>query len=160
MSTEHFTDESLCGTGPHSSVENSPSPEVISNLQSVESVLEELRGILCQAYGEDTPIFTKYGYRSPELNALCGGSETSAHLEGLAADTSYKGHTPDSIAAVAMRHPTFMSRIDQLIIEDGCLHVGLACRASGYVARHELRHRTYLNGVPHYQLVTIWHPQN
>jgi hypothetical protein len=158
MPTEHFKDEEMTTTGTHGDVYNVPTDEQLANVHRVEEKLEEARAILTDYFGLETPVFVTYGYRSARLNALVGGSPTSAHMEGLAADTRYRTHTVDSVAAILMQHPSFMNGIDQLIIERGCLHFGLPCHASNYAPRHELRHDSIVNGVRTYPLVSVWHP--
>lgn len=62
-------------------IDNTPTPEVEKNLTLlVENVLDPLRDI----YGK--PITVNSGYRCPELNKAVGGSKTSDHVKGFAAD--------------------------------------------------------------------------
>lgn len=62
-------------------IDNTPTPEVEKNLTLlVENVLDPLREI----YGK--PITVNSGYRCPELNKAVGGSKTSDHVKGFAAD--------------------------------------------------------------------------
>lgn len=62
-------------------IDNTPTPEVEKNLTLlVENVLDPLREI----YGK--PITINSGYRCPELNKAVGGSKTSDHVKGFAAD--------------------------------------------------------------------------
>lgn len=59
----------------------SPSEEIISNLKAlVINVLQPLR----EAIGHEIKITS--GYRSPKVNKAVGGSKTSDHLFGRAAD--------------------------------------------------------------------------
>ena len=44
------------------------------------------------------PIFISSGYRPKELNRAIGGSATSAHVHGCAADISVVGHSPLEVA--------------------------------------------------------------
>jgi zinc D-Ala-D-Ala carboxypeptidase len=61
-------------------IDNTPSKEAIDNLQElVTFVLQPLR----DRFG---PIAISSGYRSPELNKAIGGSTTSDHCLGCAAD--------------------------------------------------------------------------
>jgi zinc D-Ala-D-Ala carboxypeptidase len=61
-------------------IDNTPSKEAIDNLQElVTFVLQPLR----DRFG---PITISSGYRSPELNKAIGGSTTSDHCLGCAAD--------------------------------------------------------------------------
>ncbi|MCI6337035.1 MAG: D-Ala-D-Ala carboxypeptidase family metallohydrolase, partial [Prevotella sp.] len=56
-------------------------PKVVDNLRRLcEKVLEPLRN------HTNTPIVINSGYRCPRLNAAVGGSPTSNHLKGCAAD--------------------------------------------------------------------------
>ncbi|WAX06688.1 hypothetical protein BF344P1_00058 [Bacteroides phage BF344P1] len=62
-------------------IDNTPTPEVEKNITLlVENVLDPLRKI----YGK--PITVNSGYRCPELNKAVGGSKTSDHVKGFAAD--------------------------------------------------------------------------
>lgn len=61
--------------------QTSPSAEILDNLQYlVENTLQPLRTLL------QTPFQVSSGYRSPALNTHIGGSPTSQHLLGEAAD--------------------------------------------------------------------------
>jgi len=58
-----------------------PPEKVIGNLKELcEHVLQPLR----EQYGK--PIFVSSGYRCPKLNKSVGGSKTSQHMTGEAAD--------------------------------------------------------------------------
>lgn len=62
-------------------IDNCPTAEAIHNLTKlVENVLDPLR----EKYGK--PITVNSGYRCPELNKAVGGSKTSDHVKGFAAD--------------------------------------------------------------------------
>jgi zinc D-Ala-D-Ala carboxypeptidase len=157
MSTEHFKDSEFLGVGTHYSVDNTPNETVLANIHKMQVLLEKARDIVGGHFGRDIPISVRYGYRSPALNHQCGGSKTSAHLEGLGADTRFGSYDLNEIAQVLFKHDTFMEEVDQLIIENGCLHFGLPCKASGYQPRHELRKDAYSEGRRTYPLVAIWH---
>jgi zinc D-Ala-D-Ala carboxypeptidase len=61
-------------------IDNTPSMQVIENLQDlVDNVLQPLR----EKFG---PIVVTSGYRSPAVNKAIGGSPTSDHCLGYAAD--------------------------------------------------------------------------
>jgi len=66
-------------------IDNIPSQEVINNLTDLCKMLELIRSYL------DTSIHITSGYRSPAVNVGIGGSKTSQHCYGQAADieTSY-----------------------------------------------------------------------
>lgn len=61
-------------------LDNEPDEKVIENLKRLAALLEEVRA-LC-----GTPIIVSSGYRSPQVNAGIGGSKTSQHMFGCAAD--------------------------------------------------------------------------
>ena len=80
---KYFTIKELCksSTATQRGIDNSPNSEIVSNLtQLVDKILDPLR----EEYGE--AIMVNSGYRCPELNKLVGGSATSQHRYGLAAD--------------------------------------------------------------------------
>ena len=65
--------------------DNTPSMRVIENLQAlVDNVLQPLRN----KFG---PVTVTSGYRSPEVNKAIGGSATSDHCFGFAADFEVAG---------------------------------------------------------------------
>ena len=65
---------------------NEPTQDVISALQSLAfNVLQPVR----DHYGKAIKINS--GYRSPEVNASVGGSKTSDHCKGMAADIEIAG---------------------------------------------------------------------
>lgn len=80
---KYFTIKELTksSTAESKGIYNTPTPEVERNLTAlVENVLDPLRTI----YGK--PITVNSGYRCPELNKAVGGSATSDHVKGFAAD--------------------------------------------------------------------------
>lgn len=82
---KYFTIAELCksDTAVRKNINNSPTPEIINNLkQLVRYVLDPLR----EKYGK--PIRVNGAYRCPELNKAVGGSKTSQHMTGQAADIS------------------------------------------------------------------------
>lgn len=80
---KYFTLKELTrsATAEAKGIDNTPTPEVEKNLKLlVDNVLDKLREI----YGK--PITVNSGYRCPELNKAVGGSKTSDHVKGFAAD--------------------------------------------------------------------------
>ena len=74
---EEFTRSSAAAAMGHPNV---PPPECVVNLRHlVQSVLDPLRAEL-------GPIRVTSGYRSPDVNRAIGGSSTSQHVSGQAAD--------------------------------------------------------------------------
>lgn len=80
---KYFTLKELTrsATAEEKGIDNTPTPEVEKNLTLlVDNILDKLREI----YGK--PITINSGYRCPELNKAVGGSATSDHVKGFAAD--------------------------------------------------------------------------
>lgn len=68
-------------TADRRGIDNRCSKEDAERLKKlIENVLDPLR----EAYGK--PIKVNSGYRCPELNKAVGGSKTSDHMKGCAAD--------------------------------------------------------------------------
>lgn len=81
--SKHFTLDELIKspTAQRKNIKNIPNAEELENLQRlVDNILEPLR----QHYGR--PIIITSGYRCEKLNKLVGGSATSQHRLGQAAD--------------------------------------------------------------------------
>ena len=80
---KYFTIKELSksATALSKNIDNSPSPDVVKNLTLlVDNILDPLR----EKYGK--PINVNGAYRCPELNKAVGGSKTSQHMTGQAAD--------------------------------------------------------------------------
>jgi len=88
--SEHFTLGELTKTSYITSDGNIPSRVAIENLKRIcEDWLEDLRYSQNTLYGDkngDIPIIISSGYRSEEVNRLCGGAKGSNHLTGCAVD--------------------------------------------------------------------------
>ena len=68
-------------TAKKKNIDNTPSDEIIENIRLlVTSLLQPLRDRISY------PFHVNSGYRCKALNKAVGGSDTSAHLQGLAAD--------------------------------------------------------------------------
>ncbi|MFN9979323.1 MAG: YcbK family protein, partial [bacterium] len=65
--------------------------EVKDNLERLALFLEQVRKVV------NKPISISSGYRSKEVNESVGGSKTSQHCEGCAADFNVKGMSPDAV---------------------------------------------------------------
>lgn len=80
-------------------VSNMPADEellaVLNNINAlVNNVLDPLRAMM------GLPIIITSGYRSQRVNELVGGSKTSQHLTGKAADIHIQGYTPQQMEMV------------------------------------------------------------
>ena len=96
-----------------------PPIEVIDNLRRLcVDILQPLRENL------GVPISISSGFRPKELNDLIGGSTTSAHMDGRAADLIVEGIRP---LYVAQSIETLELHYDQLIHEfREWVHVGIS----------------------------------
>jgi putative chitinase len=61
-------------------LDNTPNDEQIQNLTELAQALERVQSLLGH------PLHISSAFRSPKVNSLVGGSPTSAHMEGYAAD--------------------------------------------------------------------------
>ena len=109
----HFTLGELTKTKYQTSDGNIPSHVVIENLKRLCTWLEELR----RRYNE--PIIINSGYRSPAVNKLAGGSNTSNHLTGCAVDIKTYGIEQAMRYAVILMDYADDSNLDfdELLIE-------------------------------------------
>jgi hypothetical protein len=120
LSANFTLDEFLVSqTAARHGIDMTPPPEVVDNLRRLcEGCLQPLRA------ATNRPIFISSGYRSPELNQLIGGSKSSRHQTGEAADFLVSGMTPYDTCRliVEMGLP-----YDQVIHEFGrWVHLGVA----------------------------------
>lgn len=100
-------------------IRNEPGEDGLKNLRKLADTLEQVRALLGH------PIVISSGFRCRELNKAIGGSKTSAHMTGRAADFTCPGFgTPFEVAqAIAASGIVF----DQLIHEYGrWVHIGIA----------------------------------
>jgi len=128
--SEHFTLEefSFSLAAARLGLDNTPIPIIITNLSFVAAVMEKIRTLL-----GDRPIVVRSGYRSVAVNQAVGGVATSAHCHGLACDfVCPLFGTPAEVARTILKS---VIDYDQLILEYGWVHVGLA--QAGLLSRRE-----------------------
>lgn len=91
--TEHFTLEELTvsESAARQGLDNTPTGEALENLKRLAEFLEDVRELLTK------PIKINSAYRAPAVNAAVGGSKTSQHCLGCAADIRVSGMTPDEV---------------------------------------------------------------
>ena len=102
--SEHFSLGELCKTSYDTLDKNIPSHVAIENLRNIcANWLEDLRCTYNALYGDaeaqNIPIIISSGYRSEEVNRLCGGAKGSNHLTGCAVDIRCYG--PEQIIRMA-----------------------------------------------------------
>jgi len=122
--TPHFTLAELTVTD-HRTLDNTPDPAALANLQRLAEFLEQVREVL----GGRVVMITS-GYRSAAVNAACGSRESSQHRVGTAADIRVPGMTPDAVvkAITASGLP-----FDQCIREfDSWTHISIPNVPDGY----------------------------
>src|SRR5262245_17238406 len=111
--TPHFSLEEMTysQTAARQGINNTPTPEIVEQLRKTCQMLEIVRSAL-----GDRPIFISSGYRSPAVNAAVGGSSTSQHMTGQAADFTVSGLTPkQTVDAILKIDPPVP--YDQIIYE-------------------------------------------
>lgn len=118
--SDHFSLNELTVT--NTGIDNTPSGIELDNLKRLAISLEKIRALT------NSPIFVSSGYRSPEVNKKVGGSSTSAHVKGFAADINAKGFTSRQLANLIKDSDI---EFDQLILEypksaSSWVHIGLA----------------------------------
>lgn len=123
----HFTLEEMVTseTATRYGIDNTPNDDTVDNLRFLSSTLEEVRILL------DKPLLIKSGYRCPKLNSAIGGSKTSQHMLGLAADfiCPQFGTPFDVVSEIARSTLIF----DQLIYEGSWVHISIT-----EAPRHEI----------------------
>ena len=130
--TPHFSLAEMVAsqTATRMGLNNTPPPEAIEALRTLcKYILEPLRAAL-------GPVLISSGYRSLLVNRAIGGSISSQHRKGQAADLSVRGVALDEVAVWIYRNAPY----DQLIREfppGGWVHVSYAGlgRRSALVAR-------------------------
>lgn len=123
---EFFTKSELTrsDTAQTLKIDNTPTPEALAALDALMwNVLDPIR----RMWGK--PIIVNSGYRCPKLNAAIGGSATSQHMKGEAADITAGDPTKnkelfDMIAQSAIP-------FDQLIDEKNYRWIHVSYRPNG-----------------------------
>jgi len=143
--SEHFTLEelSISETASRCGLENIPGAVATANLERIAAFMEKIRALL-----GNRPIVVHSGYRSPQVNKAVGGVITSAHCRGLACDFVCPMFGTPVDVALAVRKSEL--EYDQLILEDGWVHVSLP--EDGLLSRRESltkasREATYQAGI-------------
>jgi len=109
-------------TATRKGLDNTPTPEVVQNLQKlVDNIIQPIR----EAIGK--PIKINSGYRAPEVNASVGGSKTSDHCKGQAADIEINGMANGDLAQYIVDNYKFTQVILEFytagIPDSGWVHV-------------------------------------
>ena len=109
-------------TATRKGLDNTPTPEVVANLQKlVDNVVQPIRNHY------DKVVTINSGYRSIEVNTSVGGSKTSDHCKGMAADIEISGVANSDLAQYIVDTHKFTQVIlefyTQGISDSGWVHV-------------------------------------
>jgi hypothetical protein len=104
---------------------NVPGPKEVANLKRLADRLELIRAYLSQKAGREIGIRVSSGFRAPAVNKGVGGSPSSEHIAGRAADFTAPDFGPPVEVAKAIRQSGIP--FNQLIYEFGTwVHVSIA----------------------------------
>lgn len=114
-------------TASANNISNVPTQEAITNLTRLMELLDKIR----ERWG--APITVNSGYRSPALNARVGGSATSSHMKGEAADitTGMIGSNKVLFDLIRTMQTDGEITFDQLIDEKGFSWIHVSIKATG-----------------------------
>jgi hypothetical protein len=109
--TPHFTLAELTAseTADRNGLNNTPDAAAQANLQRLAEFLEKVKAAL-----GNKPVMINSAYRGPEVNAHVGGSKSSQHMVGCAADIRIPGMSPDEVCRAVLASGL---EFDQLIRE-------------------------------------------
>jgi len=126
--SENFTLEELTRTDQAGLQEGNltsalASPQIMSNLTALAALLEQVRSL----FGK--PITINSGYRDEAVNAAVGGTPTSQHLTGSAADFLVSGFADWEGKLFVVRAIRDSSiQFGQLLLESGAIHISLGSK--------------------------------
>lgn len=106
-------------------IDNTPNDEQVEHLKELMVVLDDIR----EKWGGAIKVTS--GYRSPELNKKVGGSSTSAHMLGYAADIKPYTNNMEAFEKFILKWAEETSfNFDQVILERNLvggrwIHIGL-----------------------------------
>lgn len=133
--SDHFTlaEMVFSQTAIRKQLDNTPDQVQIENLKKLcTEVLEHIRVLVGK------PIQVTSGYRSKKVNRAVGGSRTSQHQQGEAADIQVKGLTTQELFDIIIKSD--LIQFDQIIQEfDEWVHISFSSkknRRSILYARH------------------------
>lgn len=122
--TKNFTLEELTKseTALRKGMDNTPDESSVQNLKTLaENVLQPVR----DAFGKGVKVNS--GYRHPDVNAAVGGSRTSDHCKGMAADIEIPGVANHELATWIEQNLKFTQVILEFytkgIPDSGWVHV-------------------------------------
>lgn len=112
-------------------LDNMPGAQALANVMNILGPgMQRVRDLL------SVPVLVTSGFRSAEVNAAVGGSSSSQHLQGLAADFIAPQFGTARKVAQYLGERWNEVRYDQLIYEGSWVHISFAAMHSA--ARQEL----------------------
>lgn len=129
----HFKQEEFTRSqaATRNGIDNLPNEDQLNNLIRLAWFLETLRAKIREVH-EGAYITISSGLRVELLNLMIGGSKTSAHMKGLAADIHCNKLTPLELAQFIANNMADEG-FDQVIHEFGrWVHLGLCSGLSRY----------------------------
>ena len=127
-------------TAQRERIDNTPAPDIVDNLRLLALGLEQVQALT------GFPLEISSGYRSRELNQRVGGTDTSQHSQGLAADFTCAEFGPpaDIIKAIRASGIAF----DQCILEyEKWVHISFSKTPRGRVLTIYDPAEGYLDGL-------------
>jgi len=136
-------------TATRLSLDNTPDEQALENLKTLcDKVLQPVR----EHYGKSVTVNS--AYRSPESNAAVGGSKTSDHCKGMAADIEIVGVANADLAQWIMDNLEYTQLILEFytpgIPDSGWVHVSYDpnnLKKQELTATKVAGKTTYLNGL-------------
>ena len=123
--TPNFTLAELTVT--NTGLANTPNADQLANIGRLAATLERVRRVL-----GGKPLIVTSAFRSPAVNRAVGGSPTSSHVRGLAADFTCPRYGSPLQVCMAIEESGI--EFDQLIHEYGrWVHFGIGPRERGEV---------------------------
>lgn len=116
---------------------NRPEPKEVKQVNAnIRRLVENLLDPIREHVG--CPIIISSGFRTPRVNKIVGGSDTSQHLKGQAADFWIQGHGSNKLLETFWWVSETLS-FDQLIYypHRKIIHIS-------YVSRHENRNQSFI----------------
>jgi putative chitinase len=143
--SDHFTLEELThsDTALQHHIENTPTDEHLHHMTAfLVPGLEHIRHIC-----GDKPMSINDAYRNPTINKMVGGTATSAHPLGYAADFHVAGMTDLEVyRTIREAVRTGILKCDQLIIEDNrCVHASFDPRFRAMCGRQAGKAGTFID---------------
>lgn len=138
--TKHFSYREMTRseTARRHGIDNTPNSTELDNIRYTAEQMEKVREYLNEKYQKPIAIIVTSCFRNEKVNRLVGGSRTSAHRYGLAADCDATGFTSTAFAKeiIQMKDKGLID-YDQLILEfpergDGAwVHIGFKKNGAG-----------------------------